>query len=61
MDVFNNFIQGRIYIPDKDFDDVRKLLANLERSDSPTAQLIKHSAQKYPTMFQVNDFTISAQ
>ncbi len=29
MDLFNNFIQGRIYIPDKDFDEVRKLLAKL--------------------------------
>jgi hypothetical protein len=61
MDVFNNFIQGCIYIPDKDFDEVRKLLAKLERNDSPTAQLVKHNAEKYPTLFQVNDFTNSAQ
>lgn len=61
MDLFNNFIQGRIYIPDKDFDEVRKLLAKLERKDSPTGQLIKHNTKNYPTLFQTNSFTCSAQ
>lgn len=61
MDLFNNFVQGRIYIPDKDFEEVRKLLVKLERSDSPTGQLIKHSSRTYPTLFQTNSFTRSAQ
>jgi V-type H+-transporting ATPase subunit a len=61
MNLFNNFIQGRIYIPEKDFDKVAKTVSKLEKKDTPTAQIIKESNNKYPTMFQINSFTGSAQ
>lgn len=61
MNLFNNFIQGKIYIPEKDFDLVAKTVSKLEKKDTPTAQIIKETTNKYPTLFQTNDFTQSAQ
>jgi hypothetical protein len=61
MDLFNNFIQGRIYISNKDFESICSVFKRLERRDAPSAHLVKLHSNKYPTMFPTNDFTAPAQ
>jgi vacuolar-type H+-ATPase subunit I/STV1 len=62
MEFFNNFLQGRIYVRTADLETLLGLLSQLESElKLPAGQLIQTSTEKFPTYFDRNDFTRSAQ
>ena len=67
MDIYNNFLQGEIYLRYEDFEDLKKKLIEFEKqSRHPIVHIIPIESgpgrsYKKPTSFQVNSYTRSAQ
>lgn len=62
MELFNNFLQGEIYVRHDDIEDLQKSLTNIEETlRLPAGQLIPATAHRFPTYFVRNDYTRSAQ
>lgn len=62
MEYFNNFLQGRIFVRTEDLHTLQTTLTDLERElKLPAGHLVETMTEKYPTHFQRNDFTRSAQ
>ena len=62
MDLFNNFVQGEIFVRKDDIDSVQQCLLEVERTSKvPAGQLVETKTQKRPTYFIRNDYTRSAQ
>ena len=62
MELYNNFLKGKIYIRKDDLPEFQKLISLIESvMKIPRAQLQAAESKKYPTCFSKNSFTASAQ
>lgn len=62
MELYSNFMQGKVYIRNCDIESIQKTLLELEDSTKhAVGQLVPANTDKYPTHFVTNSYTISAQ
>lgn len=62
MELYNNFLQGEIYVRKADVEELQRHLLTFEKEwELPAAQLIGMSPVHLPTHFIKNNYTSSAQ
>ena len=62
MELYNNFIQGEIYVRQSDVEQLQKILLHIEKKYKvPAGQLVPLPSKTLPTFFVKNNFTASAQ
>ena len=62
MELFNNFLQGKIFVRNEDIADLQNLLTRIESDlKLPAGQLVPAVATSFPTYFVRNAYTCSAQ